>query len=204
LTKLWSIIKTNFVAKEDGKGLFSGSYADLTGTPTKLTDFTNDLGLDNTYLKSSDAATTYLTKDDAGTTYVAKSDYDTKVAALEQADTDNLATAKKYTDDTVGALTGFDFQIVDALPTSGVKGIIYLVPAAEGDNVSADDNVYNEYIWITSGDGETATSQFELLGTTKMDLTGYLKEVDITVITNDDIDSICTMTDSASETEANA
>ena len=53
----------------------------------------------------------------------------------------------------------------------------------------AEDNVYSEYLWITETDGN---SKYELIGTTKMDLTGYLKEIDITYITNDEIDAICT------------
>jgi hypothetical protein len=295
LTKLWSNISSQFVKKEDGKGLFSGAYADLTGAPTNVSSFTNDAG----YAVASEVADTYLTKDDASTTYVTLENYNEKVAALEQADTDNLAAAKKYADDTfvtsvdyeakvkeleeagtdnldeakkyaddnfvkssdyatdkaalekadtdnlaaaktyaddnfvkssdyatdkaalekadtdnltaakgyadtvsstalsdaksyvddaVGAITGFDFQIVDALPAEGTKGVIYLVAAAEGDNVVADDNSYNEYIYITDSTGQ---SSFELIGTTKMDLTGYLKEVDIVAITDDEIDEIC-------------
>ena len=179
LTKLWALITTNFVAKEDGKGLFSGKYSDLTGVPTKLSEFENDLGLDNVYLKQTDAASTYVTI----------SDYNTKVAALEKADTDNLQAAKDYVDDAVGAITGFDFQIVESLPSEGVKGVIYLVAATGGANVVSDQNVYDEYIWITSG----ASSSFEHIGTTKMDLTGYLKEVDIEAISNDEIDQICVM-----------
>ena len=179
LEKLWGLITTNFVAKEDGKGLFSGSYNDLTNVPTKLSQFENDLGLDDVYLK----------KTDAESTYVKISDYNTKIAALEKADTDNLQAAKDYVDDAVGAITGFDFQIVEALPEQGEKGIIYLVAATPDANVTSDHNVYDEYIWITSGD----SSSFEHIGTTKMDLTGYLKEVDIAAITTDEIDAICVM-----------
>ena len=179
LEKLWGLITTNFVAKEDGKGLFSGKYSDLTGVPTKLSEFENDLGLDDVYLK----------KTDAESTYVKISDYNTKIAALEKADTDNLQAAKDYVDDAVGAITGFDFQIVESLPEQGEKGIIYLVAATPDANVTSDHNVYDEYIWITSGD----SSSFEHIGTTKMDLTGYLKEIDIATITTEEIDAICVM-----------
>lgn len=37
-------LKSIFVQKEAGKGLFSGNYADLAGRPTKLSDFVNDAG----------------------------------------------------------------------------------------------------------------------------------------------------------------
>jgi hypothetical protein len=220
LAHFWGQISDQFVKKEDGKGLFSGSYTDLTNTPTNVSEFANDAG----YAVAQDVADTYLTKDDASTTYVTLDAYNEKVAALEQADTDNLAAAKEYADtqdatnltaakeyadtqdatnleaaksyvdDAVGAITGFDFQIVEALPDEGVKGVIYLVPAEEGDNVDADDNVYSEYLWIKTSDDDTG--KFELIGSTKMDLTGYLKEVDITYITNDEIDEICAAADS--------
>jgi hypothetical protein len=44
---------------------------------------------------------------------------------------------------------------------------LYLVPKEE-----ADKDIYNEYIWIDS------TSTFELIGTTAVDLTDYVKNTD--------------------------
>lgn len=180
LQKLLNNLSATFVLKEDGKGLFSGSYTDLTDKPTKLSDFENDLDLANL----DSIAEKYLAKTDAEATYVKITDYEAKIAELEQADTDNLAAAKKYTDDAVGAITGFDFQIVEQLPDTGSKGIIYLVAATDESNVESESNYYDEYIWV-----DTA---FEHIGTTKMDLTGYLKEIDIAAITNDEIDQACT------------
>jgi hypothetical protein len=228
LSRLWYQVSNQFVKKEDGKGLFSGSYTDLTNTPTNVSEFTNDAG----YAVAQDVADTYLTQQDAATTYVTLEAYNEKVAALEQADTDNLAAAKEYADtqdatltetlekyaddgdaatltsakdyvdEAVGAITGFDFQIVDALPDEGVKGVIYLVAAEEGDNVDADDNVYSEYLWIKASEDDAGS--FELIGSTKMDLTGYLKEVDITYITNDEIDEICAAADSTANSGSDA
>ena len=225
LARLWFQISDQFVKKEAGKGLFSGNYADLTGAPTNVSAFANDAG----YAVASEVAETYLTKADAATTYVTLTAYNEKVAALEKADTDNLAEAKSYTDtqtaatlesaktyadgvgattlesaktyvnDAVGAITGFDFQIVDTLPETGTKGVIYLVPKVDGDNVDAQNNVYSEYLWITEKSG---SSKYELIGSTKMDLTGYLKEVDITYITNDEIDAICAPTTSTTTDES--
>lgn len=231
LEQLLKSLTATFVKKEDGKGLFSGSYTDLTNKPTKLSEFENDLDLANL----DQITQKFLTKDDAASTYVAKTDYDEKIAALEQADTDNLAaaktyaetkateaqtaateaaktyadatfttleaynaqvatlvkadsdnlaTAKQYTDDAVGAITGFDFQIVEQLPETGTKGVIYLVKAGDDANVEDATNEYDEYLWINT--------QFEHIGSTKMDLTGYLKEVDIDIITNEEIDQACT------------
>ena len=74
MLKLWSLISANFVEKENGKGLFSGKYEDITGIPTKLSEFTNDLGLDGIYLSKTDASSTYLSKADAANIYQTKSD----------------------------------------------------------------------------------------------------------------------------------
>lgn len=62
-----------------------------------------------------------------------------------------------------GGGAGFDVIVVQELPSEGQKGIIYLL-AKDG---TAPD-VYDEYIWVT------ATQTFELIGSTKVDLSNYL------------------------------
>lgn len=62
-----------------------------------------------------------------------------------------------------GGGAGFDIVVVQELPATGQKGIIYLL-AKDG----AAPDVYDEYVWIT------ATQTFELIGSTKVDLSGYL------------------------------
>ena len=62
---------------------------------------------------------------------------------------------------------GFDMQVVDQLPATGKKGVIYLVPK---DGAAPD--VHDEYVWIES------TQTFELIGTTQVDLTDYVKNTD--------------------------
>lgn len=59
-------------------------------------------------------------------------------------------------------ITGIDFQVVTTLPTTGVKGTIYLV-----SNGGSGTNGYDEYIWLSSA------SRFEKIGTTEVDLSGY-------------------------------
>ena len=72
-----------------------------------------------------------------------------------------------------GGGTGFDVQVVQELPATGQKGIIYLL-AKDG---TAPD-VYDEYVWIT------ATQTFELIGTTQVDLSGYAKTVYVDEVAN--------------------
>lgn len=79
--------------------------------------------------------------------------------------------------DAVGDITGFDFQIVDELPGTGQKGVIYLV-----SNNGSGQNIYDEYIW-------TGTA-FEKIGTTDVDLSNYWSKTDLVAIQNGEIDSI--------------
>lgn len=85
----------------------------------------------------------------------------------------------------VGEITGFEYQNVATLPATGEKGVIYLVP-----NSGNAPNVKDEYIWINKGTAESPDYAFELLGTTELDLSGYLQSTDIEAITTAEIDAI--------------
>lgn len=78
----------------------------------------------------------------------------------------------------IADVTQFDYEVVQALPASGEKGTIYLV-----SNSGTGTNIYDEYIWI---DGEPS-GHFELLGTTEMDLSGYVQATEMTTIADADI-----------------
>ena len=69
-------------------------------------------------------------------------------------------------------ITGFDTKVLSSLPESGEKGIIYFIPS---DNPE-EDNKYIEYIWCED--------KFEKVGDTKIDLSGYAKEVTTSGIGN--------------------
>ena len=79
----------------------------------------------------------------------------------------------------ISGFTGIDFSIVEVLPETGAKGIIYLV-----SNGGGNSNIYDEYIWVTD--------KFEKIGTTDVDLSGYLQSADVIAITNGEIDTIIT------------
>lgn len=91
----------------------------------------------------------------------------------------------------VGKITGFEFVICASgeydettlSPTiTGGKGKVYLVPKTD----SEEDNVYAEFIWVNGN--------FEKIGDTTVDLSGYMKTTDMVALTNDEIDSIVAAT----------
>lgn len=77
----------------------------------------------------------------------------------------------------IGDMTGIDFQVVTSLPTTGAKGVIYLI-----SNSGENPNSYDEYIWVND--------TFEKIGTTAVDLSGYVQESDLVAITNAEIDAL--------------
>lgn len=79
-------------------------------------------------------------------------------------------------------ITGIDFQVVQQLPQSGEKGVIYLVP-----NSGSGSNTYDEYIWVEPTGG---TAHFEKIGSTDVDLSGYWAKTELVAITTAEIDAI--------------
>lgn len=62
----------------------------------------------------------------------------------------------------IAGISGISFEIVQQLPQTGDPGTIYLVPAGQ----SATGDIYSEWIYLNSA--------WEKLGTTAVDLTGYV------------------------------
>lgn len=81
--------------------------------------------------------------------------------------------------DAISGVTGVQFEIVQTLPQTGSTGTIYLV-----SNSGTAPNVYDEYIWLTS------SSSYEKIGSTNVDLSGYVQATDMVTITNAEIDVI--------------
>lgn len=77
----------------------------------------------------------------------------------------------------ISGITGIDFQVVESLPATGTKGVIYLV-----SNSGTGTNIYDEYIWVTN--------RFEKIGTTEIDLSNYYNTTNLLALTNQEIDTI--------------
>lgn len=109
------------------------------------------------------------------------------VTVPTNADIETLITAHGYQtaadvqemiDDELEGITGIDFEIVTTLPASGIKGVIYLVGATAP---------YDEYIWIEPAG---STAHFEQIGSTSIDLSGYVQSSEMHALTNAEIDTI--------------
>lgn len=89
------------------------------------------------------------------------------------------AQVKAAINSALAGMTGIDIKVVSALPTTGEKGVIYLVAHAHGSG-----DAYDEYVWVAE------KSTYEKIGNTDVDLSGYLKTSDITVLTEADFNTM--------------
>ena len=178
--KAWG--EGKFVAQETGKGLSSNDYT--SAEKTKLSGIAEGA---NKYVHPSYTAQKSglykVTVDASGhvsaTTAVAKADItglgipaqDTTYAdattsthgLMSAADKTKLDGVTKEIASAVSGVTQIDYSVVEALPSTGKKGVIYLVA-----NSGSGNNIYDEYIYINSK-----------LGSREMDLSSYAKKTDI-------------------------
>lgn len=114
---------------------------------------------------------------DAGT--AAGKDFTNAINSTDATEKVKLPTAEAVQNainSAVGDITSFDVQIVesfDKLPTTGKKGVIYLVPHAHGTSDS-----YDEYMWVP---GSGSTGKYEKIGNTDITLTQYTASKGITI-----------------------
>lgn len=174
---------------------------------------TSPLNINSTYALSLDTTNEWivLTDNDGNTSHVSYSDFgEANVLEGVQIDgTDLTITNKKVNIPVSGsgvkgvitteainsliqtALAGFErisFVKVNSysdLPVTGQNGVIYLVP-----NSGTTPNIYDEYIWYTAQVGTSTVSGYEKIGTTAVDLSGYVQYTDISLITNQEITDI--------------
>ena len=173
--------------------------------PTKTSDLTNDsnFAVDASYIHTDNNFTNTLKTKLDGITAGAEPNViaTIKVNNTAQTVTDKIVNisvptntnqltngANFQTDTQVQAainsalegITGIDFQVVQSLPATGTKGVIYLM----SNGSSAASNIYDEYIWLSS------SSSYEKIGTTQVDLTNYVQFSDLVELTNGEIDNI--------------
>lgn len=202
LEYLWGRITTLFQPKEAGKGLSTNDLtnamvtdiAKISNLETQVTNLVNEGGEPNVLesVKVNGTALTITGKAVDVTVPTAVSELTNDSGFLVANDiagkansADVYAKTETYTKtevdsaiaDAVGDITSFEYESVASLPASGEKGVVYLVP-----NSGNAPNVKDEYIWVNNA--------FEKIGTTEVDLSGYLQTTDIEAITTAEIDEI--------------
>ena len=132
-------------------------------------------------------ATTYTRLDDNGLLFLLqqlKVKIDAMAVTVDgtvTADGTNAVTGKAVYDFVTAAIagiSGFHAENVSVLPASGQSNILYLVAkstAASGDG-------YDEYLYINGG--------WERVGSTDIDLSGYVQASEMHAITNTEISDI--------------
>ena len=101
--------------------------------------------------------------------FLKQADFTTAIADYSTTTQMNSAIASA-----IAGVTQFDYEIVQELPSTGEKGVIYLVP-----NTGSGENIYDEYIYIVSG--TPAVGHFELFGTQMVELIEYKGSATVTV-----------------------
>ena len=94
---------------------------------------------------------------------------------------DNAAGSKAVYDfvtSAIAGITGFHAEIVSALPSTGETNILYLV----AKSTAASGNGYDEYLYINGA--------WELIGSTDIDLSGYVQASEMHAIINTEISDI--------------
>ena len=87
----------------------------------------------------------------------------------------------------IESINKFNIQVVETLPVTGEKFVIYLVPIQEAEPqeepATQVSDTYNEYIWTTDENGESG--RWELIGTTKVNLSDYYTKTEVdTIVSN--------------------
>lgn len=98
------------------------------------------------------------------------------LAAKHKALTDEDAAIREYVDAQVGAINKFDVRVMaegEELPTASAETmyVLYLKPDA-----NAASGAYLEYITVRSGAEGAYTYAWEQIGSTEMDVTGFVTE----------------------------
>lgn len=189
------------VVKRNGVALTVTDKSVNVIVPTKTSDLDNDAGYINDVSDKADKATTIagygitdakingqnITLGSNTLTIPTNNNQLSNGAGYQtSAQVESAITARGYQTksqvntliaDAIGDITGISYNVVQILPTTGQPGVIYLV-----SNSGSNPNSYDEYIYVND--------KFEKIGTTDVDLSGYLLEADLVAITNAEIDTI--------------
>ena len=180
LTELWALIKANFANK-------IGVDAASTTVDVKLKNNAGTVLQTGTLPAATQSAAGMLTAADktkldgiaTGATAVI---VDSTVTAGSTNAVSGGAVSTAITN-AIAGVAQVTFVFGQSLPSTGDPLTFYFIPTSDPDT----DNEWDEYIW------NSTDSEWELIGTPAVDLTGYALLTDIpSEMTAADVDAICT------------
>lgn len=169
LSEVGKVISKFYASKDDLNKIDVtsqlGDYAKKTEIPTKL----SELQSDTNNRAVSDAEKNKLANIEDGAEKNKVNSVNNKVGdvVLKISDLENDKTFKTEAEiqSMINNSTKLKKEVVTSFPNSGKDDVIYLLK-----NKNDENNVYTEYLWI--GD------KWEIIGDTKVDLTGYVEKVE--------------------------
>lgn len=161
----------------DGNSLtISGTASPATATP--VMNGTAAVGTSTKYAREDHVHPKDTSKANlASPTFTGTPKAPTATAGTNNTQIATTAFVKTAIDNAVAGITQFEFQTVTSLPTTGTKGVIYLVAHSHGTG-----DAYDEYIWTGSA--------FEKIGNTDIDLSAYATIASIRELTTAEMDAI--------------
>ena len=145
------------------------NYVTTGNLSTELTNYVKSVDLISQLDNKVDKVTgKTLTSNDFTNAYKSKLDDLTKITKVSQLANDSNYITDLKMKEALSKIKTLKKEVVDQLPATGQDDIIYLIKDAKGKT----KNIYLEYLWINN--------DFELIGSTEVDLSGYAKTSDLT------------------------
>ncbi|MDU7302125.1 MAG: BppU family phage baseplate upper protein [Peptoniphilus lacydonensis] len=167
--KLQEALKS-YATKEDLQGIDVtgqlGDYAKKTDVPTKLSELQSDTN--NRTVTDAEKNKLENIEDGAEKNKITSVNQKTGDVVLKISDLENDKNFKTEVEiqELINNSTKLKKEVVTSLPSTGKEDIIYLLK-----NKADTNNYYTEYMWISG--------KWEIIGDTKVDLSEYLKTVNL-------------------------
>ena len=161
------------VDKVEGKGLSTNDFTDEY--KTKISSNESDI---STLKNKIDTKVTIEDVDSLITSkgYQTAENVETAITAKGYQTADDVQST---VNSALEGITGISIEVVNSLPASGTKGVIYLMAHSHGEGDS-----YDEYVWVENN------SSYEKIGNTDVDLSAYVKASDISIISESELEAM--------------
>ena len=179
MNKIKSVLATK-VDKVEGKGLSTNDFT--TALKTSYDSAVNDAALkkqggEPNKINTVSVNGTALTPDSNKKVNITVPTTATIKTQIEAYKYQTSAQVQTAITSALSGVTSIDLQVVTSLPATGKKGVIYLVAHTHTDT----GDIYDEFVWVES------KKSYEKIGNTDVDLSAYVKSVDITDISETDL-----------------